>query len=93
MILTTSVCLTGSPGKGRVLFSLYVSSLCVYATCGGGNQIFVRLGGEVFGWELKFHEIFLGGNQPRMPLWKFIFLVLPSACCVEPVLPTLGNAS
>ena len=23
----------------------------------GGGQIFVKLGGEVFGWELKFHEI------------------------------------
>ena len=31
-------------------------------TLWGGNQIFVRLGGEVFGWELKFHEIPVGGG-------------------------------
>ena len=31
-------------------------------TLWGGNQIFVRLGGEVFGWELKFHEISVGGE-------------------------------
>ena len=42
----------------------------VYATFflgGGVTQIFVRLGGEDFGWELKFHEISLG-DQPQIPL-------------------------
>ena len=34
----------------------------------GGNQIIFMLGGGFFGWELKFHEISVGGNQPRMTL-------------------------
>ena len=42
---------------GSYLVCMYI--VCVYASC-GGDQIFVKLGGEVFGWELKFHEIPVG---------------------------------
>ena len=39
----------------------------------GGNQIFVRLGGEVFGWELKFHEIPVGGEPtPNATMIKIV---------------------
>ena len=49
---TYYVCMsvTGSPEKGRLLFSLYVYSLCLCLLW--GDQIFVKLGGEVFGGEL-----------------------------------------
>jgi hypothetical protein len=39
--------------------------VCLCLLWGGGNQIFGKLGGEVFGWELKFHEILVGGDQPQ----------------------------
>ena len=33
----------------------------------GGDQFFVMLGGDIFGWELKFHEISVGGGGAHRP--------------------------